>query len=141
MTRARLIFILAGVALLAGIIASRWWAPSGSLYTGEGVIEMTAENFKFTPRVIRVKEGTRVRIHIRSLDDDHGIAFKIVPAGQPEDSPPGLRFATSHPDWILKKGTGQNIEFVAERRGTYEFSCSVFCGMGHNGMLGRILVE
>ncbi len=108
---------------------------------GNPVIEMTAENFKFTPREIRVKAGAHVTIKLTSLDDKHGIAFKVVPEGQPEGSPPGLRFDTPKPDWPLQRGKEKVIQFVAERPGTYEFSCSVFCGMGHNGMLGRVIVE
>jgi cytochrome c oxidase subunit 2 len=113
--------------------------PGGN--TGEFFVDMTAANSRFHPAEIRVAVGTRVKIRIRAVDDDHGIAFNVIPEGQPEGSPPGLRFATANPDWILKQGRIEEIEFVAERRGHYEFACSVFCGMGHNSMLGRIIVE
>lgn len=108
---------------------------------GNPVIEITAENFKFTPREIRVQAGARVTLRVRALDDKHGIAFKVTAEGQPEGSAPGLRFAAAKPDWPLERGKETVIEFVAERPGTYEFACSVFCGMGHNGMLGRVFVE
>ncbi len=136
----KIILIAVFVPLLLALSQGLWFRRS-ELHEGNPVIEMTAENFKFTPAEIRVRAGARVTLKVRALDDKHGIAFKLLAEGQPEGSAPGLRFATPAPDWTLKKGEEKVIEFVAERPGRYEFACSVFCGMGHNAMLGRIIVE
>ena len=140
MDRRRKIILLAVILLVLAAITQRRFA-SKPVPEGEFHLEMTAENFKFTPREIRVKAGTKVTLKVRALDDKHGIAFKLVAAGMPEGTPPGLRFQTLAPDWVLEKGQEKVIEFTAERPGRYEFACSVFCGMGHDGMLGRIIVE
>jgi len=137
--RKKIILVAVILPVLLAIAQGRFF--SRPVPSGEYRAEVNAENFKFTPALIRVKTGTKVTLTVRALDDKHGIAFKLVAEGQAEGSPPGLRFATPTPDWILEKGRDNIIEFTAERPGTYEFSCSVFCGMGHNGMLGRVIVE
>jgi len=133
--------ILVAVMLLILFRVALTMFRSPALPEGEYLVEMTAENFKFTPNEIRVKVGTKVTVKVRSLEDKHGIAFKLIAEGQKEGSPPGLLFQAPTPDWVLRKGEEKVIQFTAERPGTYEFSCSVFCGMGHNGMLGRVIVE
>lgn len=139
MKKPGLILLLGALALVFSIAATRWFTSPAR--KGEVAIEMLAEDFRFKPHEIRVKTGARVTLRIRATDDKHGIAFKLVPEGQPEGSAPGLQFSTANPDWILEKGQEQTIRFTALRPGRYEFACSVFCGMGHNEMLGRIVVE
>ena len=144
MDKHKLILIL-GVAALALSIAGTQWYSTRGVPDGDQVIEMVAADFRFTPHEVRVRAGSKVTLKVRATDDKHGISFKLIATGQPEGSPSGLRFLTplpkSTPDWVLEKGQEQTIEFVAERRGHYEFACSVFCGMGHNEMLGRIIVQ
>jgi len=41
----------------------------------------------------------------------------------------------------LKKGEPSIIEFTPDKAGTFPFKCSIFCGMGHRGMKGTIVVE
>lgn len=132
------------IVSLAGTLAALSWAFLGARKgtpDGDQVIAMTAENFKFTPPEVRVKAGRKLTLKVTSIDDKHGIAFKLIPEGQPEGSPAGLQFGKTPPDWVLEKGKEVTIEFTALRPGRYEFACSVFCGMGHNGMLGRVIVE
>jgi cytochrome c oxidase subunit 2 len=33
------------------------------------------------------------------------------------------------------------VEFVADKAGTFTFSCSVYCGKGHRGMKGELVVS
>jgi nitrosocyanin len=94
---------LAGAALAAGQAA-----PSGVRE-----FTMTAKNYEFDPSVITVKKGEKVRLIITATDRDHGIkldAFDI--------------------DQVLKKGDPTTIEFTADKAGTFEFKCSVYCGTG-----------
>ncbi|MEP9412016.1 MAG: cupredoxin domain-containing protein [Candidatus Brocadia sp.] len=87
-------------------------------------ISMTAKRFEFTPEVIHVKQGTHVILEIESLDVAHG--FKIDEYGIHVTIPGKEKIA---------------IEFYAREPGTYPFKCSHFCGVGHFGMNGKIVVE
>jgi len=85
---------------------------------------MTAVKYRFTPDVIKVKKGDRVRLVVTALDRDHGFkleAFQI--------------------DKKLPKGEPVAVEFTADRAGTFPFQCSQFCGLGHKKMKGQLVVE
>lgn len=87
-------------------------------------IEMVARQFSFEPNPIRVKYGERVRLKIKSEDVVHGFAL---------------------PDFninvVLNPGEISTVEFVADKRGKFEFYCSIACGVGHLGMRGSIIIE
>lgn len=87
-------------------------------------IMITAKKYEYDPGVITVKQGERVRLVITGLDHDHG--FKID---------------AYHIDELLKKGEQRTIEFTANESGTFPFQCSHFCGLGHKGMKGELIVE
>ena len=105
------------------------------------VIEMTARKYEYTPNEIHVKKGAPVQLKIRALDRTHGFKIALYPAGAGESGPVGLRFAEPQDNWKIEKDQERVIEFVAERAGTYPFKCSVFCGLGHRGMKGTLVVE
>ena len=105
------------------------------------VIEMTAKKYEYTPGEIRVKKGTRVQLKVRATDRTHGFRIALIPEGAPANDPAGLRFAEVQDNWKLEKNQERVVEFVAERSGTYPFKCSVFCGLGHMGMKGKLVVE
>ena len=87
-------------------------------------IVMTAQKYDFDPEVITVKQNEHVKLVITALDHDHG--FKID---------------AFHIDQLLKKGEPTTIEFTANTTGTFPFQCSHFCGLGHKGMKGELVVE
>jgi cytochrome c oxidase subunit II len=87
-------------------------------------VEMTAESYKFTPEVVRVKSGTLVILKIKAIDGTHG--FKLSAFGIDER---------------LDENEPKLIEFFASNKGEYDFRCSHFCGLGHLGMTGRLIVE
>ena len=92
----------------------------------EGVKEFSivARKWKFEPSVIKVKVGDKVRLRVKSIDVDHGFLlpdFKVNMTLQPN------RLLTT--------------EFVANRKGEFVFSCSVYCGSGHGDMKGTLIVE
>ena len=121
--------ILSLIALvLAGCGASQMFPaiPSG-IDRGKvphETIEMTAEHFHFTPEEIRVKAGTLVTIRVTALDGTHG--FKLGAFGLDE---------------TIEEGETKTVEFYAGAKGEYGFHCSHFCGLGHLGMTGKIIVE
>jgi cytochrome c oxidase subunit 2 len=87
-------------------------------------IKMTAQDFHFTPDVIHVKQGTFVRLEITSIEGTHGFALSDF----------GI-------DERLDEGKTVAVEFYAQKKGEYGFRCSHFCGIGHLGMTGKIIVE
>ncbi|NQV91579.1 cupredoxin domain-containing protein [Candidatus Woesearchaeota archaeon] len=92
----------------------------------EGVVEvsMIAKKWEFIPAEIKVKKGDKVKLTISSEDVDHGIALAAFDIN--------VKF---------KPGETKTVEFVADKVGTYTFSCNVFCGEGHGGMKGKLIVE
>jgi len=87
--------------------------------------EVTASKFRFEPDTIEVDEGDRVAITLHSADVTHGFALK----------PFDVKAA------IPKGGQPVTVEFVADKAGTYEFRCAVYCGPRHRGMRGRLVVR
>lgn len=87
-------------------------------------ITMTAEDFHFTPEEIHVKQGTLVKLEMKSIDGTHGFALPDF----------GI-------DKRLDEGKTVTVEFFAQEKGEYDFHCSHFCGIGHLGMTGKIIVE
>ncbi|MFN3533026.1 MAG: cupredoxin domain-containing protein [Candidatus Brocadia sp.] len=87
-------------------------------------VSMTARRFEFTPEVIHVKQGTHVILEIESLDVTHG--FKLEEYGI---------------NVTIPEKSKVTVEFYTREPGTYHFRCSRFCGIGHFGMNGKIIVE
>jgi len=87
-------------------------------------LAMSARKFVFEPSEIRVKQGQVVELRISATDRSHG--FELKPFGIRSELPEGKPVA---------------VRFLADQRGEFEFSCIVFCGLGHHGMKGKLIVE
>lgn len=87
-------------------------------------VEMTAEHFHFTSDVVRVKQGTLVTIKVKAIDGTHGFSLGAF----------GI-------DERIEENETKTIEFYAGEKGEYGFRCSHFCGIGHLGMTGKVIVE
>jgi cytochrome c oxidase subunit 2 len=83
-----------------------------------------ARRFAFEPERIEVNEGERVRLMVRSADGVHGVEIKK------------FRVNKSVP----RGGTPVAIDFVASAPGTFPILCSEYCGDGHEGMTGTLVV-
>ena len=105
-----------GVLLAPGAAAGGEQAPR--------VIEVVASRFAFEPAEIEVTVGESIRLLVRSADVEHGLAIPSLGLGA--TVPPG--------------GDPVSIDFVATEAGTHRMVCSVFCGAGHERMLGRLTV-
>jgi cytochrome c oxidase subunit 2 len=132
--------IVAAIAMAAGIIAISG-SQSTAAQEAAQVIEVSAKKYEFAPAEIHVKKGTNVRLKVTATDRDHGIELDVFPRGSDKKGDPGLKFSVEKPTFKLPKGEAQTIEFTANQPGTYEFKCSVFCGTGHRGMKGQIIVD
>ena len=85
---------------------------------------MTAKRFEFNPGSIVVNQGDHVILHITALDVPHGFAIQEYGINEP-----------------LPVGKQVDIDFVADKKGTFTFYCSVPCGSGHRSMKGELVVE
>ena len=77
-------------------------------------IRITARRFEFSPKMITISKGERVKLLVTSEDVDHGIAIDAF-----------------NIDVKLPAKQTKTIEFTADREGRFRFYCSVFCGDGH----------
>ncbi|HSD12753.1 MAG TPA: cupredoxin domain-containing protein, partial [Patescibacteria group bacterium] len=87
-------------------------------------IRITAHQFTFTPSEVRVKLGEKIRLVAQSTDVTHGLS---IPA--------------FNVNLTLEAGKEATAEFVADQKGTFPFFCNTFCGSGHSGMRGSLIVE
>ncbi len=110
--------LAAGLALGTaggGLLAAA--SPAGA------VITITAHRFAYAPNLITVKKGQPVTIEIGSSDRLHGFVLAAF----------GIRLDAS-PD-------GKNrVTFTPQQTGTFLFHCDVFCGDGHEDMVGHLVV-
>ena len=91
----------------------------------ERVVKITAKKFEYSPNEIRIKTGVPTVFEFTSLDRVHG--FTVPDLG-------GIR-ATIEPGKVTR------VTILAPKAGTYVFHCDLFCGEGHEGMTGKIIVE
>jgi len=113
---------VAAVALLGVIIRAQDSAPASS---EPQKITVTAKKYEFNPSHIEVKAGQPVEITFRSEDTKHGFEQKDL----------GIQKV------VFSKDEPQTVKFTPAKAGTYPFKCAKFCGMGHGGMKGEIVVK
>lgn len=89
----------------------------------EQVIKITAKRFSYTPNTIKVKKGVPVVLQFTSLDRLHGFDCPDL----------GIRTDIPH-------GKVTELRFTPQKAGTFPFHCDNFCGTGHDGMTGKIIV-
>jgi cytochrome c oxidase subunit 2 len=89
----------------------------------ERIIRVVAKKFDFTPGEIHLKRGEPVVLELTTLDvvmgfnaPDFGVRCDIVP------------------------GEVSRVRFIPGRAGEFAFHCDIFCGSGHEGMTGTIVV-
>jgi cytochrome c oxidase subunit 2 len=112
--------------LAIGVTSAAVWArqASGGGDVKVKTIDVTASRFEFEPATISVVQGDTVRLRLHSADRSHAFAIKafrvkaLIPNG----------------------GETVTVEFVADRAGTFAFTCSEYCGTGHSRMKGKLVV-
>jgi cytochrome c oxidase subunit 2 len=120
MTRYLIVLVLAVSATAAG----GWPRHPQSGVDEVKTIDVIASQYAFEPARISVVEGDRIRLRLRSTDRTHGIGIKA------------FRVKALVP----KTGEIATVEFVADRVGTYDITCSEYCGIGHAAMKGKLIV-
>jgi cytochrome c oxidase subunit 2 len=109
-----------GLAFTACAVAGTavWAQPQ------ERVVKVTARKFAFLPADIPVKLGEAIVLELASPEVVMGFYAPDL----------GLR-AVIVPNEVAR------VRFAATRAGTFPFICDVFCGDGHEGMAGKIVVS
>jgi len=97
---------------------------SGEIISGVRVIEVESFRYSYSPNVIVVNSGERVRINLSTRDTEHGLNI------------PEINFNLK-----VKKGSPAEGQFTAPKPGIYEMRCSVFCGSDHKKMNGKLIVR
>jgi cytochrome c oxidase subunit II len=87
-------------------------------------IDVIASRFRFEPATISVAQGDTVRLRLRSADATHSFAIKAFRVKA----------------LIPKGGEPVTVEFVVDQAGSFDFTCAEYCGTGHAGMKGRLVV-
>ena len=89
----------------------------------EPVITITAKKFEFSPSKIVLHQGKLVTLELKSLDRKHGFAVPEL----------GIRV-----DILPDKPTLVHVR--PTKLGRFTVHCDVFCGEGHEEMVGEIEV-
>ena len=99
-------------------------APAPSQSGEPKKITVTAKKFEFNPSHIELKVNQPVEITFQSEDTKHGFEQKEL----------GVEKV------VFSKDAPQTVKFTPTKVGTFPFKCAKFCGMGHSGMKGEIVV-
>ncbi len=83
-----------------------------------------AYQFGYEPQLIEVEQGDTVRISAYSSDVPHG-----------------LRIRDYNINLQLTGSTPVTAEFIADKPGTFSWSCSIPCGHSHRNMNGTLVVR
>ncbi len=118
--------VLKSRALIYGVMATFITVfIGGHLIAAENeqVIQITAKRFEYSPKEITLKKGVPVVLEFTSLDRLHGFDC------------PGLKLRMD-----IRPGKVNTLRFTPDKAGTFPFHCDNFCGSGHEGMKGTIIV-
>jgi cytochrome c oxidase subunit II len=111
---------LLGAAVATWVVVVARWADAQA---GEKVIQVVARKFVFIPNEITLKLGEPVVLEFTAPEVVMGFSV------------PALKVRTD-----IIPGQVARLRLVPEREGTFDFLCDVFCGDGHEGMTGRLIV-
>lgn len=116
MNRRHFITMLAVAALLNSTIS---WSDEPPR-----VIEVTAKRFEYSPSEIHIKANEPTLLKFKTLDRRHGFLV------------PDLKLEAE-----IKPGEITELKVNTTKKGRYPFHCNIFCGSGHEGMTGVLIVE
>ncbi len=87
-------------------------------------IKITAKDFEFSPNVIILSKRVPVTLKLTTLDVRHGFNC------------PGLNIRCD-----VVPGKVSTLKVTPQKAGSFPFFCDVYCGEGHEGMNGKIIVK
>jgi cytochrome c oxidase subunit 2 len=83
-------------------------------------VTITAKNFEFDLKEIKANVGDTVKLTVVNANGGHAVgidAFDVNVLG------------------------GNTVEFVVTEKGTFQYYCAVMCGVGHDKMVGNLIVS
>jgi cytochrome c oxidase subunit 2 len=90
----------------------------------EAYVLAQASPWKFIPAEIRVPVGSTVTFYVTSADVQHG--FKIQ---------------TTNVNAMVLPGQVSKLTHTFTTVGEFPYQCTEYCGVGHQNMFGKIIVE
>lgn len=88
------------------------------------VVKIAVRRFKFMPEVVKLKKGEPVVFELTTQDVVMGMNI---------------------PDFKVRSdiipGKTMKLAFTPDKAGKFTFVCDVFCGEGHEGMAGTLVVS
>lgn len=88
------------------------------------VIQVQASRWAYDPSTIMLQKGVTTVLELTSSDVHHG--FNV----------PGLKLRAD-----VLPGSTTRVAVTPTEAGTFLFHCDYYCGSGHEGMEGQIVVE
>jgi len=107
-------------------MTTRNWRFDPIIVQGDATATVKSRSEVFADTVIKVRKGDTVMIRISNLEPNQPHGFSLAEFRVSEVIPP--------------KET-VTIRFVANKEGSYEFFCNVFCGSGHPRHRGTLIVS
>lgn len=108
-------------AAAAGLLVARIHGVGAQ--SGEKIIPVVARKFVFLPNQITLKRGEPVVLEFTAPEVTMGFSV------------PALKLRTD-----IVPGQITRMRLIPEHEGTFDFLCDIFCGDGHEGMSGQLIV-
>lgn len=89
-------------------------------------VYLMAYQWGFAPRELRLEAGVPYRFRMMAVDVAHGASVRLGP---------GARIVRLRPGALVEQ------EYTFSRPGEYLLYCTVYCGLPHDRMQGRIIVS
>jgi cytochrome c oxidase subunit 2 len=99
-------------------------AQVGDTTDSNRIVDVTVSRYAFSPERIEVRLGERVWLNVVSADGAHGFQVKEL----------GLNARTP------ARGRAVAIALTPTKVGTFEITCSEYCGSGHSRMKAWLIV-
>src|SRR5260221_4260503 len=109
--------------LIVAGMASACFGAAAFAQLKDKVIRIVARKFEYTPSEITLQKGVPVILELTT--EDVAMGFYA----------PGLKV-----DVEIVPGRAVQVRLVPEKAGSFDFSCNVFCGDGHEDIGGKIHV-
>jgi len=101
-------------------------APASPGGTEAVDVYLMAFQFGFMPQVLRLETGVPYRFRMMAVDVAHGASIRIGP---------GARIVRLRPGALVEQ------ELTFQQPGEHLLYCTVYCGLAHDRMQGRIIVR
>ena len=94
------------------------------LAPGEYEAYVLAQTWVFQPNEIRIPAGSKLTMYVTSKDVQHGFIVE-----------------GTNINVMILPGQVSQVSATFDEPGTYNFICHEYCGVGHQTMFGRLIVE